>query len=303
MTRQEWATKLLATYPVAQFIDHELYRSDGIENVVFGPVPGIDLLRTKKMSGKSEMAGFLNVICSHPILTREQEVFLFQRLNYCRYRANVVRCKLSSGDYTENDCREFALLQWTITETRNTLLSYNMRLVVNYLLKKGDQFTIMPRLGDASLVAMNAIDKFDWSRGSKLSTYMSWAFIKSCHPWKEENPINVIKGPRTVKHPFTMVEGLALDEFVHGREERDERVDEKEAIHTCLKKLAKSGFRRHAEILYMRYNLDGENTVTLAQIGSRIGVTRERVRQLCATGMKELRKLVRCHYPHLELAE
>ena len=46
---------------------------------------------------------------------------------------------------------------------------------------------------------------------------------------------------------------------------------------------------REARILKLRYGLDGEDPMTLKEIGERIGLTRERVRQIEHEALNKLR--------------
>ena len=46
---------------------------------------------------------------------------------------------------------------------------------------------------------------------------------------------------------------------------------------------------RAAKILRLRYGLEGEDPMTLKEIGKRIGLTRERVRQIEHEALKKLR--------------
>ena len=46
---------------------------------------------------------------------------------------------------------------------------------------------------------------------------------------------------------------------------------------------------REAKILKLRYGLDGEDPMTLKEIGERIGLTRERVRQIEHETLRKLR--------------
>ena len=57
-----------------------------------------------------------------------------------------------------------------------------------------------------------------------------------------------------------------------------------------LKEVLESLDEREAAVLKMRYGLDGNEPMTLKEIGKRIGLTRERVRQIKNKAMQVLRK-------------
>jgi len=47
---------------------------------------------------------------------------------------------------------------------------------------------------------------------------------------------------------------------------------------------------READIIRLRFGLDGRDPLTLEEVGSQIGITRERVRQLQEQALRDLRK-------------
>ena len=61
---------------------------------------------------------------------------------------------------------------------------------------------------------------------------------------------------------------------------RDDR-----AFYSALEKMDK----REATVLRMRFGLDGEEPSTLEEIGHRLGLTRERIRQLEKQSLSKLR--------------
>lgn len=68
----------------------------------------------------------------------------------------------------------------------------------------------------------------------------------------------------------------------------DEQVTDTDELRHLAKLLGKID-ERAAKILKLRYGLDGEDPMTLKEIGQRIGLTRERVRQIEHEALGELR--------------
>jgi RNA polymerase primary sigma factor len=79
---------------------------------------------------------------------------------------------------------------------------------------------------------------------------------------------------------------------------RDERATtpsheyESKADHGLLRTLIEKLPDRESQILRSRFGLDGENELTLEEIGHRFGVTRERIRQLQNEAFKKLRAMM-----------
>jgi RNA polymerase primary sigma factor len=92
-----------------------------------------------------------------------------------------------------------------------------------------------------------------------------------------EHPVTVVSldvpvgedGDRLFKDMIPDTQSLSPEEMVI-------KEDTEENLHHVLQRLAP----RDAEILRLRFGLSGDRVLTLEEIGSRLGVTRERVRQL-----------------------
>ncbi len=119
---------------------------------------------------------------------------------------------------------------------------------------------------------IRAVEKFDFSRGNKFSTYASWAIMKNF--------------ARTIPE-----ENYRRDRFVTGHEEMfeaaaDNRTDEHE-YESALKRMqeAVKGMLgrlddRERKIIISRFGLGGASEQTLEQLGRELGITKERVRQI-----------------------
>jgi RNA polymerase primary sigma factor len=88
---------------------------------------------------------FLYEVGKHPLLTAEQEVSLAKR--------------------TERGDRE----------AKDRMINSNLRLVVSIARKyRGNQVSLLDLIQEGILGLIRAVEKFDWRRGYKFSTYATW---------------------------------------------------------------------------------------------------------------------------------
>jgi RNA polymerase sigma factor (sigma-70 family) len=140
-------------------------------------------------------------------------------------------------------------------------------------------------VSDGNMSLIRAIEKFDYTKGNKFSTYATWAIMKNY--------------ARTIP-----AENKQLDRFRTGAEEvflmspenrtsqfADEAVNAHQ--HQIIMSVLKQLDPRERDIIMCRYGLErGSETLTLEQVGQRLGVTKERIRQLESRAMEKIRKIV-----------
>jgi RNA polymerase sigma factor (sigma-70 family) len=218
-----------------------------------------------------------------PLLSKDQEQHLFRQMNYLKYKLNKVREKTSNAHIRVGDLRQIEELQSRIRRVRDRLIQCNTRLVANIAKKHAGLFDNLPELmSDGAISLMRAVEKFDYGRGFKFSTYATWAIMK-----------NFARSIPDEKHH--------RERYVTGHEEMfeskaDVRTDEQEIVAQA--DMARSRVNtlldvldpRTREVIRMRNGLDGNAEMTLEQIGQHFGITKERVRQINVRGMKQLRE-------------
>jgi len=228
-----------------------------------------------------------------PLLSKDQEQHLFRKMNFLKHKARkladgmrTVTGRIDSSKLRTQDLDRIDDLLNQATDIKDHLIACNMRLVVSIAKRhSGQTDNFFELLSDGNVSLIRAVEKFDYSRGNKFSTYASWAIMKNY--------------ARSIPEEKTRRE-----RYVTGTEEvfdaaPDMRTDEQECLALAeqashkVNRLLEYLDPRERDIIRMRAGLDtNESGMTLEKIGEKLGITKERVRQLNVRAMKKLRSLV-----------
>ncbi len=155
---------------------------------------------------------YLKQIGRVPLLTAMQEVELAQRIE----AGLLARHKLDSGDVFDEATRRD--LEWIAEDgrlARNHLLEANLRLVVS-LAKRytGRGMSFLDLIQEGNLGLIRAVEKFDYTKGFKFSTYATWWIRQAITRGMAEQA-------RTIRLPVHMVEVVNKVARVHRQLSQD----------------------------------------------------------------------------------
>ncbi|MFM7034714.1 MAG: sigma-70 family RNA polymerase sigma factor [Planctomycetia bacterium] len=265
------------------FMPNALFARKSAEAVVNQPYPGSDD-GAKRVRRPSGLPAYLASLYEVPLLTREQEVWLFRKFNYLKYKAIKLREELDLEHPNARLMDQIERLYDDIVEIKNRIVRANLRLVVSIAKRRvspGDSFFDLVSDGNMSLI--RAVEKFDYARGNKFSTYASWAIMK--------NYARTIPDEHKRRDRFRAADMELLQSAA------DRREDEYQQRLAASDRLAQVGKfldrldQREQTIIIRRYGLDHEHEPqTLKEVGSALGVTKERVRQIEAKALEKLRE-------------
>jgi RNA polymerase primary sigma factor len=255
---------------------------------------------------------FLNEIGRHRLLTPDEEIELARRIE--------------RGDLVAKD----------------RMINANLRLVVSIAKKyQGSELTLLDLIQEGILGLIRAVEKFDWRRGYRFSTYATWWIRQAVERGMDAKsrtiklPINLVRNQRKLARAENAL-ALKLDRAPTDSElsaEAQISLDDMRALRDAARavtsldrplgegddtsfgdllaadspapedlvhiSLSEQTLRRALEelperertVVEMRYGIAGGQPTPLREIGNRLGITPERVRQIESKALGRLGRM------------
>ncbi len=218
------------------------------------------------------------------LLTRDEEQFYFRRMNWLKFKAATTRGRF---DPRRASARQIEQVEGLLAEAETVkaiLITSNLRLVVSIAKKFVDpSWSFDELVSEGNLALMRAVEKFNFALGNRFSTYATYAiqrhFFRLSH-----------RGRQFRKR------------FTNGEESFRDRAEEPSQAEYCsseqiaLLKNLFDGFLselepRERRIVVARFGFDGKPPRTFRELGTQMGVCKERIRQIQGRAMDKLREL------------
>ncbi|MCA9026475.1 MAG: sigma-70 family RNA polymerase sigma factor [Planctomycetaceae bacterium] len=287
----EVRAELLLGEPV-DFMDSPEFREPNADRKILAPAPESEK-KQSRIKPPPGLPPYLASLYAIPLLTREQEQYYFRKMNYLRFRASKLREKIDSKHPRSKDMDQLEEFLTKSMEVKNFLIRSNLRLVVSIAkrhIKPSSNFFEMVSDGNMSLI--RAIEKFDYTKGNKFSTYATWAIMKN-YARSIPQEYKVLERYRTGNE-----EVFQQKSDKRGNPFEEEMNNQKQ--HGVIMSILDQLEDRERAIILHRYGLvQGTEPKTLEQVGEKFGVTKERIRQLESRALKKLRKIA--HEDSLEI--
>jgi RNA polymerase primary sigma factor len=245
----------------------------------------VDGSRAHAARSAADLPVYLGRMCEAALLKPHQEVALFQRMNFLLSQVAEQRTLLKTGRTSKARLQLIERLTLLSEWHRDRIVEANVRLVISIVKKFVNVNNSFDELLSEGIVGLiRAVEKFDYDRGFRFSTYATQVVRRNSYRTVVTNQQDRQK----------VVSGLQEMDIDVSDEGRVSAIGEKRwhELRARLSEMLDDLDRREKLIIRARFSLGSHRRVhTLQSLADRLGISKERVRQLERRAMEKLRMM------------
>ena len=248
---------------------------------------GLEVREQIVLRQPNDIPAYLSDVFRQPPLPHAVVMDAFRQMNYLKAKAARLQARI---DVTTARTAELEAIESLLEHAgviRNQILQTHLRVVVHVARKhQHSQHDLFELISDGNLWMLRAVETFDFSRGVKFSTYLTYVLMKNFARRAGDNSTRVDERLVTTQNDL-------LDELGESQEQNiPDAVDMLLLQGRLVDALIKLP-RRERDLLAAHYGLEaGQGPMSLSQIAQRMGITKARVRQLEVRALGRLRMML-----------
>lgn len=274
----EMRAKRLAELPLA-YIPNEQFEDERAEKAILAPTPRSEV-SARKVRRPAGLPSYLASLYEVPLLSRRQEEHLFRKMNYLKHKAAKL---LADLDPARPGARLMTRIEGLYEESvavKNTIIRANLRLVVSvakrYMSATQSLYEV---ISDGNLDLVHVIEGFDFARGYKFSTYGTVGIGRRM--------FKSMSRASQYKQRYQQLEGGldVVNERATAIQDMEVQEDRERQVKDALGRLS----ARERRAIDCRFGLSpGQNPLGLKEVGSLLGVSKERARQIQVEAIRKM---------------